>query len=182
MIATTSIEFWCFDTVTEIIKSMARNQTFRAVEDDQTKRVDEKSVISRFNRRPSRDETADKGERGFDLPGFVVTYLGHTLPKSAGENCSDYGVIRILVQLIDEGDDGDATHAASYLRWMADVRGRIQRKPNSHISPLEDCPLALGNIYFVHVQEMGPPDETDWGFDEQLRMGLKVECFTRVSR
>jgi len=172
----TSIEFYCFDTTREIVRTMAAQGLFSAIGDDNIKTVLPEAVISRFNRRPSQDEQASGGERGIDLPGFIVTYLGHNRPVNIGENCADDGALRILVQLVDEGDDGDATNAASYLRWMADLRLWLQD------SALTECPLHLGEVYLVHVTESDAPDETDWAFQENMRMALVVTCFTRTPR
>jgi len=178
----TSIEFWATETVRQMIETMADQRIFRPVGTDSIRSVKRTSVITRINRRPSADEARRKGERLNENPGFIITYNGHTRPPNAGENTCDDGIIKILVQLVDVGDDGDDTNLASYLRWMSDIREGLLTKHNSQLSPLEDCPLSLGQIYFVHVREAGPPDETDWGFHEDMRAASVVECYTRTSR
>jgi hypothetical protein len=178
----TSVDFWCFDTVFRIVRTMADEGTFSAVGDEQVPSVHPEAVIRRFNRRPSRDEARRTGERALNLPGFIVTYLGHSMPVASGENCADDGVVRILVQLVDDGDDDDSPRAASSLRWLEDIRRAVLTHADTGLSPLKDCPPEIGLVYHVHVTEKGPPDETDWGFQEQLRMGMQIQCFTRTER
>jgi hypothetical protein len=178
----TSIEFWCFDTVFRLIRHMADVDTFRAVGDEIVPAVQPEAVIRRYNRRPSRDESRRSGERAINVPGFVVTYLGHRRPVNAGDNDVDDGMLRILVQLVDDGDDQDSPRAASYFAWMKDLRERLQETPTTRLSPLEDCPIELGQVYLVHVEDFNPPDETDWGFKEQMRMALMCTCYTRTDR
>lgn len=179
---TSSIEFWCLDTVHQVIRSMARSRQFSAIGRDSIQTLNPESVIKRFNRRPRKSERGDQSpERSLDTPGIIVTYLGHKRPATAGENTVDDGVVKILVQLVDAGDDGDFTNGESYLNWMSRIRKSLQGKPDNP-SPLEQCPLTLGQVYFVHVAEMNPPDETDWGFDEHMRMALSVDAFTRTLR
>ena len=169
----TSVESWCFTTVVQVLKRMARKGLFRAIGSDNVKRVSEDSIIGRFNHRPSLDDKSQQtGERSIELPGFVVTYLGHTQPGASGDTCHNYGTVQILVQLVDSGDDGDMTNSESYLRWMRDVNEWVSR------SPLERCPVRIGQIYEVHVAETSPQDETDWAFEENMRMALAVRCST----
>ena len=177
---TTSIEYWCWSTVTETIKALARTNRFRG---DNIQQILPEAVIMRYNRRPSKDERSTQSpERGIPNPGIVTTYLGHKTPPNAGENGAEDGVVQILVGLVDAGDDGDATNAADYLRWLRIIRGSLQEKNTTGLSPLEQCPLSIGQVYLVHVTEMSPADETDWGFVEHLRMGLAVSCYTRTTR
>jgi len=178
----TSIEHWCLSTVHGTISQMTKNHRFSAIPGDSIQEVNKESVIIRLNRRPSNDERSQQApERGIDLPGFIVTYRGHRRPVTAGENTVDDGVVEILVQLVDAGDDGDATNIASYMAWTAAIRFQLQGAPGS-LSPLAQCPLSLGQVYMVHVSDMNPSDETDWAFSEHFRMALNVECFTRTPR
>lgn len=179
---TTSIEYWCIDTVHQILRTMARERRFSAVGNDQMQSLNEQSVIKRFNRRPRASERGQESpERSLDTPGIIVTYLGHRLPASAGENSVDDGVVKILVQIVNAGEDGDFTNGESYLNWMASIRKALQGSPDKP-SPLEKCPLTVGQVYLVHVTELNPPDETDWGFAEHMRIALSVDIFTRTNR
>ena len=171
-----SLEFHCYDTTREIIKSLARERVFVAVGSDNVKPVTDQSVIGRYNRRPKTDEKADGGERGVDLPGIIVTYLGSRFPVSSGENDIDGGTIEVLIQIVDEGDGNDDTNIKTYLNWMREIRLSCQD------SALEDCPLSLGEVYLVHVSDARPTDETDWAFEENMRSALVVTCFTRTPR
>ena len=181
MIAT-SMEFWATETVRQNGETMARQQVFKSVGDDRLSRVKPEGCIIRVNRRPSKDEARRGGERLNVLPGFIITYNGHTRDPSGGENCVDDGQIRVLIQLCDDADDGDATNLASYLALMSSVRKRLLSGADGQASPLEDCPSALGQIFFVHVREASPPDETDYGFHEQMRMAMVCEMSTRTTR
>jgi len=177
----TSIEFWAWDTATEVIRSMASSGVFRAVGDDRIDPILPEAVIKRFNRRPSRMEVSRTGEASINVPGIIVSYMGHQRPAASGENRKDHGVITLLIQIVDDGDDGDATNAASYFRWMRDICERLQEGPGTHLSPLESCPSHLGNIYMVHCRELRSPDETDWAV-ERMRAAQVVEIFTSTSR
>ena len=172
----TSIEFWCVDTTVVILKRMADEGIFSSVPGSHIKRVHSKSIIPRYSRRPSLTNSALAGERSLDLPGFVVTYLGHKRPVSAGENCSDDGKIDILIQLVDEGDDSDYRNASAYLNWISEARTRLQD------SGLENCPKSIGQVYHTHVTDHTNADETDWAMEEQMRMALRLHCFTRTHR
>lgn len=179
---TTSIEYWTLETVRQTIETLARQGAFRSVVGDSVSRVKPEAVISRLNRRPSQDESRRGGERTNSLPGFICTYLGHTRPETGGENCSDDGVITILVSLLDDADDSDEGNIASYLSWMGLVRERLQQSPGSHRSPLEECPNSLGHVYQVHWRDSAAPDETDYGFKEVFRMSGVLSVYTRTLR
>lgn len=180
--SSSSIEFWCMDTVHQVIKTMARQKQFAAVGSDFIQPLGEDSVIKRFARRPRQSERGQQApERSIDMPGVVLTYLGHRRPVTAGENSVDDGVVKVLVQIVDAGDDGDFTNGESYLNWMAAIRRALQGKPDNP-SPLEQCPSALGQVYMVHIADSNPADETDWAFAEHMRMALSVDIFTRTLR
>ncbi|MCP4511233.1 MAG: hypothetical protein GY826_33095 [Fuerstiella sp.] len=172
----TSIEYWCYDTAREIVRTLARQGVFRAIGTDNIKTVRPEAVISRYNRRPGKHGQSSGGERDLDLPGFIITYMGHTRPIQAGENCVDDGTLKLLVQLVDEGDDHDDTNAESYFNWMSTIRENLQG------SALESCPTSLGQVLLTHVAESGSPDETDWALQENMRMALVVTCLTRTPR
>lgn len=180
MSRTTSIEYWCWSTVTETIRSLARTHRFTG---EHISPILPEAVIMRYSRRPSKDDRSSQSpERGIPNPGIITTYTGHKIPPNAGENTVEDGVVQILIGLVDAGDDGEATNAADYLRWLRVIRGSLQEKNTTGLSPLEQCPLSIGQVYLVHVTDMNPADETDWAFQEHLRMGLTVSCYTRTTR
>jgi len=179
---TINIEVWCLETARQIIVSMAADEVFRPIGNDQIDDVLPENVIARVNSRPGKDEETRGGERLNGTPGFICTFKGHSRPVQAGENCADDGILRITVQLVDDVNQSDNENFQSYSQWMNDVRSRFQRKTDSHLSPFEDCPLTIGQVYLVHVKELSSADETDWQFHEKMRSALLLECFTRTER
>jgi hypothetical protein len=179
---TINIEVWCLETARQIIRSMASENVFRALGTDRIDPVLEENVIARANSRPGENEETRNGERLNGTPGFICTFKGHSRPTEAGENCVDDGILRITVQLVDDLNQSDNENFQSYSQWMNDIRKRFQRKISSHISPFEECPLTVGQVYMVHVKQLSPPDETDIQFHEKMRSALMLECFTRTER
>jgi len=179
---TINIEVWCLETARQIIRSMAADGVFSAVGSDRIDDVLPENVIARVNSRPGQSEETRSGERLNGTPGFICTYKGHTRPVEAGENCVDDGIVRITVQLVDDVNQSDNENFPSYSQWMNDIRKRFQRKTGSHLSPFEDCPLSIGQVYMVHVKDLSPADETDWQFHEKMRSALMLQCFTRTER
>lgn len=177
---TSSIEYWCLSTVATVIRSLAAANVFSGIGINP---IRPQSVVMRYNRRPRQDgRTTQSPERNFPLPGIICTYLGHTRPVNAGENTVEDGVIQILVSMVDAGDDGDETNMPNYLRWQNRIRGALQEKTSTELSPLEQCPLKLGQVYLVHVTEHAPADETDWSGSEHFRSGMLITCYTRTAR
>jgi len=179
---TSSIEYWSLETVRQTIETIARLGLFRPAIGDSISRIKPEAVISRINRRPSRDESRRGGERMNSLPAIICTYMGHVRPETGGENCLDDGVITILISLVDDADDSDENNLASYLRWMGLIRERLQQSSGSQRSPLENCPSSLGQVYQVHWRDSSSPDETDYGFKEVLRMSGVLSVYTRTKR
>lgn len=179
---TTSIEIWCAEQVRQIIETMAQQEVFRGVANTQVDPLMANAVILRPYRRPGQDEKTRSGERLLDNPCCIVTYTGHRRPVGAGENSVDDGVLEVIVQICDTADEPSVDHLPSYLSWLEDIRRRVLRKSGSHLSPLEDLPSALGQVYLVHVTENKSPDETDWSFHEQMRAAMVVQCYTRTER
>ena len=182
IVPTTSIEIWCAEQVRQVIETMARQEVFKGVANVHVDPLTDSAVILRPYRRPGQDEKTRSGERLMDNHCCIVTYTGHSRPVSAGENCVDDGMLQIIVQICDTADEPSVDHLPSYISWMGDIRRRLLRKPGSHLSPLEDCPSTLGQVYLVHVTENKSPDETDWSFHEQMRVAMVVQCYTRTER
>lgn len=182
-VQSSSIEFWCVSMIQNLIRYMARSGMFVAVPGDSISPIREEAVIRRFNRRPRTSERREQTpESSISMPGIVCTYLGHRRPVNQGENTVDDGIVQILVQLVDSGEDSDSPNDATYLNWMSQIRRRLQEDQATNRSPLEDCPLQAGQVYLVHVSEIAPTDETDWAFQEHYRQALSIECFTRTTR
>lgn len=177
-----NIEVWCLETARQIIASMADDRIFIAVGEDEIDEVKPENVIARVNSRPGESEETRSGERLNGTPGFICTFKGHTRPVNAGENCVDDGILRITIQLTDDVNQGDLENFQSYTQWMNDIRGRFLRKTGSHLSPFEDCPLSVGQVYMVHVSQLNNADETDYQFHEKMRSAMLLECYTRTER
>jgi len=179
---TSSIEIWCAESIRQLVETMARQRVFRGADNVILDPLEPQHVILRAYRSPGQDETRRTGERLVGSPCCIVTYTGHRRPPSAGENCVDDGLLNVIVQICDDADEPSVDRLPTYLAWLEDIRRRVLRKPGSHLSPLESMPIALGQIYLVHVSENKSPDETDWSYHEKMRAAIVVQCYTRTSR
>ena len=171
-----SIPWVCLNTTVETLKQMARERVFVRVGEDKIKPVNEKNVIARVNQSNAAEPVQGVRERGIDLPGFVVTYLGMKGGESAGSLCHDDRVIRILVQLIDRTDQGKATNLETYFERIAAVREWVQTNPYSK----DDG--QLGQVYLVHVTDESLPNEERWAIDREMKMFVVINCFARMRR
>jgi|15BtaG_2_1085339.scaffolds.fasta_scaffold00185_18 hypothetical protein len=169
----TSLPFVCYNGTIKKLQEMARKKVFTSKGFDKMPPVLEKSVVGRLGR---NDPAFDGPERGFDLPGFTVTYMGMKGSPSQGTLCHDDRVIRILIQLVDRTDQGSSTNTETYFAWMTHVREWIQTNPYAR----DDA--NLGHVFLVHVTDESLPDEEKWAIDREMRMYTVVNCFARMRR
>ena len=170
-----SIDFVCLNTTTSTIKQMADNELFVAAsEDDYVRPMDSRSVITRasiYNQSNDRN-----GERGIDLPGVIVTYLGMSGGVSHGNICHDNRVVRILVQIIDSTDGPDASNLETYFYWRRLIREWLQANPyDQHTGN-------TGQVYLVHVTDEPLPEKERWVMDRQAQLHLLVNCHCQLVR
>lgn len=162
-----SLESHCFFAVRNVIKEMASAGVFRLRGTDSTDRVRPEAVTSQLGR----------GDDGvIPMPGFLVTYLGHSRALNAGENDSDIGKVDILVQFLDKSVNEDAPGANSYFTWMEAVRRWLLD------GPLESPDETLGFVYHTHVSQQAPPEEYKWAVHDKVKLSLLVSCFTKTTR
>lgn len=169
----TSLPFVCYDGTIKQLQEMARKRIFKSVGFNKVPPVLEKSIVGRLG---VNDPALDGKERGFDLPGLTVTYLGMRGGVSQGTFCHDQRVIRILIQLVDSTDQLSDTNVETYFAWMAAVREWMQDNPYARDDANQ------GHVYLVHVTEESLPDEEKWAVDREMRMSCLVNCYVQMRR
>ena len=167
-----SLPWAAYNTTVSVIKDMASADVFTAKGDDNSPRIAAASVVSRF----SVNQQLDITERGIELPGLVITYLGWRNSLAGGSFCQDDGNIRLSVQLVDSGDIDDEQNVESYMNWMHAIREWLQT------NPFERADYKLGHIYLVHVDDQTPPEADRWALLREMRMHVNVNCLTRSRR
>lgn len=177
MSGATSLEWVAYRTTRDVLRSMADDGVFQPVGEDSIRGINAAGIVGRFAPKiqPERGN-GEFGESNLPLPGLLITWIGHRRPETAGEIDSDDGVISMLIQLVDRLDrtPGD-TGIESYMRWLSDVRERLQA------NPYRSQGMYQGDMYFVHVTESVSADNRAYIQDE-ARLVLQLSIFTRSRR
>ena len=164
----TSIESHCFNAVVNTLKDMAHAGVFRGRVGDTLDRVRPAAIVSCYGKSGT--------EISLPTPGFIVTYLSHDRSSDAGENNSDLGIVRILVQLVDQTTNEDGKNANTYFTWISACRDWILD------GALEGAPEGIGHVYDTHVASSLRPDEREWALLSKMKMHFTVDCYTKTLR